>query len=96
MKGWELDVGYKHLRTLSGSDIIYPVDPVTNGGNNINYPRDPRENYDAVEFGLSYTTSKRAWRYAFHLRSVVDGNNTDAKLWVGGPIDVPFSLQRKH
>jgi hypothetical protein len=95
IKGWEVDVGYKHLQTISGSDIIFPVDPASNGGLNIIYPRDPRENYDALEFGFSYTTSKRFWRYGFHLTSVVDGNNTDAKLWVGGSIDIPFSFRGK-
>jgi hypothetical protein len=95
IKGWEVDLGYKHLQTLSGSDIIYPVDPAGNGGNNIIYPRDPRENYDALEFGFSYTTSVRFWRYGFHLASVLDGNNTDAKLWVGGSMDIPFGGRSK-
>ena len=95
IKGWEVDLGYKHLQTLSGSDIIYPVDPASNGGLNIIYPRDPRENYDALEFGFSYTTATRFWRYGFHLASVVDGNNTDSKLWVGGSIDIPFGGHSK-
>jgi hypothetical protein len=90
IKGWELDVGYRHLGTLSGSEIVYPVDPATNGGLNIIYPRDPRENNDAIEAGFSYTTSKRHWRYGFHCRTVLDGNNSDQKLWVGGSIDIPF------
>jgi hypothetical protein len=94
-KRWEIDLGYKHLQTLSGSDIIYPVDPASNGGLNILYPRDPREDYDALEFGFSYTTSVRRLRYGFHLSSVLDGNNTDAKLWVGGSFDVPFGGRRK-
>jgi hypothetical protein len=96
-KGWEVDVGYKHLQTLSGTDIVYPnpdytpsEEPAQNGVYNIIYPRDPRENYDALEFGFSYTTSKHHWRYGFQLTSVLDGNNTDAKLWVGGSIDIPF------
>jgi hypothetical protein len=95
IKGWEVDVGYKHLQTLSGTDIVFPVDPAITGNFNIIYPRDPRENYDAIEFGFSYTTSKRHWRYGFQLMSVLDGNNTDAKLWVGGSIDIPFSLIKK-
>ncbi len=96
IKGWEVDLGYKHLQTLSGSDIVYPVDPAGNGGRNVIYPRDPRENYDALEFGFSYTTSKRHWRYGFQLTSVLDGNNTDAKLWLGGSVDIPFSIFRKE
>ena len=87
IKSWEIDFGYKHLQTLSGSDIIFPAD---NGDLNIIYPRDPREIYDAIEFGFSYTTSKRFWRYGFHLTSVLDGNNSDAKLWVGASIDIPI------
>ena len=90
IKGWEIDLGYKHLQTLSGSDIIFPVAPSANGGYNILYPRDPRENYDALEFGFSYTTSQRRWRYGFQLSSVLDGNNTDSKLWLGASIDIPF------
>ena len=92
IKGWEVDLGYKHLQTLSGLDIIYPVDPSSNNGLNIIYPRSPRENYDAIEFGFSYVTSKRHWRYGFQLTSVVDGNNTDSKLWIGGSLDIPFRL----
>ncbi len=91
-KGWEIDVGYKHLQTLSGSDIIFPAD---NGNLNIIYPRDPRENYDAIEFGFSYTTSKRHWRYGFHLTSVLDGNNSDAKFWVGASVDIPIGGKSK-
>jgi hypothetical protein len=95
IKGWELDIGYHHLQTLSGTDITFPVDPTTNNGFNIIYPRDPRENWDAIEAGFSYTTSKRQWRYGFHLRSIVDGNNTDAKLWVGGSFDIPIGGNKK-
>ncbi|MCX6913595.1 MAG: hypothetical protein NT167_11195 [Verrucomicrobia bacterium] len=90
IKGWEIDFGYKHLQTLSGTGITYPVDPASNNGYNIIYPRDPRENNDAIQFGFSYTTRKSKWRYGFNLTSVVDGNNTDAKLWLGGSIDIPF------
>ena len=89
-KGWELDFGWRHLQTLSGTDIVYPVDPATNNGMNIVYPRDPRENSDAIEAGLNYTTSKRHLRYGFHVRTVVDGSNVDDKFWFGFSIDVPF------
>ena len=44
IKGWELDAGYRHLQTLAGGDIIYdPNDPA-----GIVYPREIRENNDAV------------------------------------------------
>jgi len=95
IKNWEIDLGYKHLQTLSGSDITFPVDPASNGGYNIIYPRNPRENYDAFEFGFSYTTTKHHWRYGFHLSSVLEGNNTDAKFGLGGSIDIPFGGHHK-
>ena len=94
IKGWELDVGYRHLQTVSGSDIVYPVDPLTNNGLSIIYPRDPREINDAIEAGFSYTTSKRHFRYGFHSRTVIGGNNTDRKFWVGGSLDIPFGGKR--
>jgi hypothetical protein len=95
IKGWEIDAGYRHFQTLSGSDIVWLGDPSTVSPNVI-YPREPRENYDAIEFGFSYTTSKRHWRYGFHLTSVVDGNNTDAKLWLGGSLDIPIGGHHEH
>ncbi|MCX6929994.1 MAG: hypothetical protein NT154_43295 [Verrucomicrobia bacterium] len=86
IKGWELDVGYRHLQTLSGGDIIYdPNDP-----SSIVYPREVREINDAFEAGFSYTTAKRKIRYGFHSRTVFDGNNSDRKFWVGGSIDIPI------
>ena len=93
-KGWEIDFGYKHLQTLSGHDITWLGDPSIYNPNVI-YPRDPRENYDAIQFGFSYTTAKSHWCYGFHLTSVVDGNNTDAKLWLGASIDIPFGGSSK-
>jgi hypothetical protein len=84
---WELDVGYRHLQTLSGGDITFtdPADLST-----IVYPRDVREISDSIEAGFSYTTAKWHIRYGFHSRTVFDGNNTDRKFWVGGSIDIPF------
>jgi hypothetical protein len=96
IKGWELDVGYRHLQTISGSDIVYPVDPANNGGLDIIYPRDTREINDAIEAGFSYTTSKRHFRYGFHSRTVFAGNNTDRKFWVGGSVDIPFGGKRQE
>jgi hypothetical protein len=83
-KGWELNFGWRHLQTLSGSDIILYSD------NTISYPRDPRENSDAIEAGIDYTTSKRHFRYAAQLRKIVDGNNADDKFWFGLSVDLPF------
>ncbi len=88
IKGWELDVGYRHLQSITGDDIVFGYDPANPGV--IQYPRDLREINDSIEAGFSYTTSKRHIRYGFHSRTVFDGNNSDRKFWVGGSIDIPF------
>ncbi|MCW5551570.1 MAG: hypothetical protein KIS67_05310 [Verrucomicrobiae bacterium] len=84
---WELNVGYRHLGTVTGDNIAY--DSVTR---EIMYPRGVRENNDSVEAGFSYTTSKRRLRAGFYSRTVFDGANTDKKFWVGGFIEMPFNL----
>lgn len=86
IKGWELDVAYRHLQTLSGGDIVLLAD------HSIFYPRAIRENNDAIEAGFSYTTSKWHVRYGFYTRTVIDGSNTDSKFWIGGSIEVPFDV----
>ncbi len=91
IKGWELDVGYMRVQTLSGSDIYFNV---PGDLSSIVYPRDVRENNDSIQAGFSYTTSKRQWRYGFHTRTIVDGNNSDSKFWIGGSIDIPFGGKR--
>jgi hypothetical protein len=92
IKGWELDAGYMHVQTLSGGDIYFNI---PGDLSSIVYPRDVRENNDSIQAGFSYTTSKRHWRYGFHTRTIVDGNNSDAKFWIGGSIDIPFG-GKKH
>jgi hypothetical protein len=92
IKGWELDVGYRRLQTLSGEDITFE-DP--NDVSTLVYPRGPREIVDAIEFGFSYTTAKHKIRYGFHGRTVFDGNNTDRPFWIGGSIDIPFGIGPK-
>ncbi len=90
IKGWELDAGYRHLQTISGSDISFdPADPTS-----LVYPRDVREINDGIEAGFSYTTSKLHWRYGFQSLTTIGGNNTDRKFWVGGSIDVPLNRGR--
>lgn len=81
---WELDLGWRHLQTLSGTDVVVHPDGT------VSYPRDPRENYDGLEAGFSFTTDKRHFRYGAHMRTVFDGNNTDKKLWFGLSVDFPF------
>jgi hypothetical protein len=87
IKGWELNVGYRHLQSICGDDIVY--DPVTGG---IDYPRGVRENNDSIEAGFSYTTSQRKIRYEFYTRTVFDGSNTDKKFWIGGGVSLPIQL----
>jgi hypothetical protein len=87
IKGWELDGGYRHLQTLSGSDIYFttPGDLTS-----IVYPRDVREISDSIQAGFSYTTSKLHWKYGFHSLVVFGGNNTDRQPWFGASIDIPI------
>jgi len=86
IKGWEVDVGYQRLQCTSGKGIIFdPADPTA-----IVYPRDPREIRDVVQAGFSYTTSKHQIKYGFNSSIVVDGNNSDAKFWVGGSVEFRF------
>jgi len=87
IKGWEIDVGYLHVGTTSGNDIYFAI---PGDLSSIVYPRDVRESNDSIQAGFSYTTSKLHWRYGFYSRIVLDGNNSDSKLWVGGSIDIPF------
>ena len=92
IKGWELDVGYRHLQTITGSDIVFdPNDP-----SSIVYPRELREIQDSIEAGFSYTTPKHHLRWGFHSRTVFDGSNTDRKFWVGGSLDIPFGGKKEE
>lgn len=86
IKGWELDVAYRHLGTITGEDII--LDSANPSA--IYYPIELRENNDAIEAGFSYTTPKRKFQYGFYTRTVVDGSNSDAKFWIGGYVNFPF------
>ena len=87
IKGWELNVGYRHLGTVQGEDIVLNTDPVARS---IYYPRMLRENSDAFEAGFNYTTRWHHITLGFFTRDVVDGSNTDAKFWLAGYITVPF------
>jgi hypothetical protein len=88
IQGWELNAGYRHLGTVAGKDIVLNPDQ------SINYPIYLRENNDSIEAGFSYTTAKRQIKYGFYSRDVVDGANSDAKFWVGGFVEMPFSLMK--
>jgi hypothetical protein len=83
IKGWELDVGYRHMQTISGTDVVLNADQ------SIDYPRGVREINDSIEAGFSYTTKKHI-RYGFETRTTFDGSNTDRKFWFGGSIQIPF------
>ena len=96
IRGWELDLGYRHLQTLSGEDIV--LGPSTGPGtyNSVTnpnwYPTDVREISDSIDAGFSYTTARRHIRYGFHSRKTFDGSNTDSALWLGAYIDIPFDF----
>jgi hypothetical protein len=86
---WELDLGFRHLQCVTGSDIVLDED------HNIIYPRDVREIRDVMASGFSYVTLKHHMRWGFHSYTVVDGNNTDGKFWVGGSLEIPFGGRPK-
>lgn len=92
IKGWELDLGYRHLQTLSGEDIVLGPPTAGQSGtyNSITYPVDVREISDSLDAGFSYTTSKRHFRWGFHARKTFDGSNTDSALWLGASLDIPL------
>jgi hypothetical protein len=91
IKGWELDVGYRHLQCLSGEDVVLGGPQTVPGASpSITYPTDVREISDSIDAGFSYTTARRHWRWAFHARKTFDGSNTDSALWLGASIDIPF------
>ena len=91
IRGWELDVGYRHLQATSGEDIVL-IPPATGSPppwSGIVYKSDVWEISDSIDVGFSYTT-QRHLRWAFHARKTFDGRNTDSKLWLGGSLDIPF------
>jgi hypothetical protein len=91
VKGFEIQVGYRRLGSISGDDIVFnPANPAA-----IDYPVGVRENNDAIEAGFNYTTPKRKWQFGFYSRTVLDGANTDNKFWIGAYINVPFTLDHQ-
>lgn len=84
IKGWELQGGYRHLGTIQGHDIVL------NANRQIVYPRDVRENNDAVEAGVSYSTPKRQIQLAYHCRTVLDGANSAGPFMIGASIQFPL------
>ena len=87
IRGWELDVGYRHLQSTSGQNItLEGAGPPWSG---ITYLTDVREISESIDAGFSYTT-RRHIRWAFHARKTFDGANTDSALWLGAYIDIPF------
>jgi hypothetical protein len=102
IKSWEVDVGYRHLQTLSGENIVLgpPTpgisgtynSPVTVGPNW--YPTDVREISDSIDAGFSYTTPKHHLKWGFHARKTFDGSNTDSPLWLGASLQIPFDVNQ--
>lgn len=97
IKGWELDAGYRHLQTLSGTDLEYnPTTRTLSTSDGSNAFSGLRENNDSIEAGFSYTTSKRHIKYSFYTRTVFDGNNSDEKFWIGGGLEMPFQIFKRN
>ncbi len=86
---WEMEAGYRHLGSINGGNIQF--DPDTRL---IVYPRAPRENQDSIEIGFNYTTPARHFKIGFYSRTVFDGANTDKKFWLGGFIEMPFTVKK--
>ena len=92
IKGWELDIGYRHFQTTSGSDIVL-IPPATGSPppwDGIVYQRNVHEIREDMDAGFSYTT-RRHVRWSFIARKTFDGANTDSKLWLGGYVDIPIN-----
>ena len=97
IKGWELDAGYRHLQTFSGTDLEYnPTTRTLSTSDGSNAFSGLRENNDSIEAGFSYTTSKRHIKYSFYTRTVFDGNNSDEKFWIGGGLEMPFQIFKRN
>jgi hypothetical protein len=96
IKGWELSAGYRHLGSINGDSIQYTPDFKGATTGTIVYPRAVRENQDSFEAGFHYTTGWHSLKLGFQTRSVFDGSNTDKKFWLGGFIEMPFSLIKSH
>ncbi len=97
IKGWELDAGYRHLQTLSGTDLLYdPGTQTLSTSDGSNAFSGLREINDSIEAGFSYTTSKRHIKYSFYTRTVFNGNNSDEKFWIGGGIELPLQIFKRN
>ena len=90
IKNWELDAGYRHLGTINGKSIQF-----NSTTHDIVYPREIRENQDSIEAGFDYRTGWHGLRVGFQSKTVFDGANTDKKFWIGGFLEMPFSLVKK-
>lgn len=85
IKGWTLNVGYRHFQQISGNNLDY-----RGLGGALEYSPEVREVSDAIEAGFSYTTPKRHIRYGFYTRKTVDGSNTDSTFLISGYIEIPI------
>jgi hypothetical protein len=94
VKSWEIDVGYRRLQTVGGTELLY--EPATHTlsttGSDPNAFSEVREINDSIEAGFSYATPKRHIKYSFYTRTVFDGNDSDQKFWIGGGIEMPLQI----
>jgi hypothetical protein len=84
IKGWTLDVGYRHLQCLSGYDIEFVA------GSPMVYSPQVREIRDSLEAGFNYTTPVRHFKYAFNVSKTFDGSNTASDFWLSAFVDFPI------
>jgi hypothetical protein len=85
---WELQAGYRRLGATDGEDIVLNPDRT------IYYPRNLRETTHAFEAGFNYTTPRKHIQFGFYSRAVLDGMNSDQKLWIGAYINFPLGSSR--
>lgn len=96
IKGWELNLGYRHLQTIGGTELLYdPTTATLSTSDGSDAFSGVREINDSIEAGFSYTTPKRKIKYSFYSRTVLDGKNSDQKFWVGGGVEFPFQISHR-
>jgi hypothetical protein len=89
IKNWTISAGWRHFQCLSGYDLVINV------GEPLDYAPQAREITDTLEVGFSYRTPKRHFVYAFDIKKVFDGSNTDSAFYLGAHADFPIGGKGK-
>ena len=82
-----LNLGYRHIRGLSGGDIGGP-----GFGTSYGFPQ-VKEINELIEGGIAYT-DKGGRSYQFSIAQKIDGRNTGDQLIFGVSISIPIGLVR--